>query len=80
MDLLFGSLAVGLPVLFVLAIAWSEGVIGPWIVYCVFSIAATIFFVLYMRNLEEWQMGLFGILFALALVGIGAMFDKKKGI
>jgi type II secretory pathway component PulF len=77
MDLLFGSLAIGLPVLLVIGIAWSEGVLGHWTVYVIFSIAAIIFFVRYMNNLEEWQMGLFGLLFALAIVGLDRMFGRK---
>ncbi|MES2134873.1 MAG: hypothetical protein V4449_01360 [Patescibacteria group bacterium] len=77
MDLIFGIAGIALPILFVAAIAWHEGLLSKWVVYIAFSILAIIFYSVFLRNLAEWQMGLFGLLFALALVGINALFGRK---
>lgn len=78
LEMILGTGGIVVSVLFVAGIAWSEGVLKTWMIYVVFSIGATILFVLYMSNLKEWQMGLFGILSALALVGISKLLPDEK--
>lgn len=78
MDIVLGIIAIGLPILFVAAIAWHESVLTHWLVYIGFTILATIFVVRYIGNLSDWQLGLFGLLFALAIIGISYLFGGKK--
>jgi hypothetical protein len=77
MEIFVGITVVALPVLFVLFIAWHEGVALHWLGYGLFTVLASILFVRYMSNLEEWQMGLFGLLFALAIIGAVHLFNQR---
>lgn len=79
-DTIIAILAVGLPVAFVAFLAWVE-LDFKWKNVLVYFLAlgAPVVIVLFWNpftNLTDWQLGVFGVLFALALVGVHHLIEQ----
>lgn len=85
MDILIGILAVGLPLTFVFLLIWAEsgfkwGGVFLYLSYGVILVLLGLVSAIWhpFANIKDWQMGVFGVVFALALVGIHHLVERGK--
>lgn len=81
-DTIIAILAVGLPIAFVVLLAWAE--LGfKWrnvlAYFLVLGIPVSVVLLWNpISNLTDWQLGVFGVMFALALIGVHHLIEQRK--